>query len=71
MPAHSSLVVSLQSVPGNLVDIATQGPIPALLLLVGALLLAVSVGVFGLLTLAALAKLLNPTNASTPRPPAE
>lgn len=72
MHALSALVVSLQAGAGNLVDIVTQGPLPALMLLVGTVLLAASIGIFGLLTLSALAKLLNPTSGpTTRRPPGE
>ena len=66
------LVVSFQSGLGNLIDIATQGPIPALLLILGALLLAVSIGIFGGLSLPALATWLNPMSGpTTRRPPGE
>lgn len=54
------LLSDLLRMPGEFADVAATDPLSALLLLVGALLVAVSMGAFGYLTLGALVDLVTP-----------
>lgn len=71
MSVLSRLIQSVLDAPGMFLDIATQGPISAILLAMGALLVAVAVAVFGGLTAAAVVELLTPSRSSGRRHSAE
>lgn len=56
----SQLVDSIVEMPDLFADVAAVDPLSALLLVVGALLVGVSVGVFGVLSLGAVLNLVSP-----------
>lgn len=71
MSVVSELIQSVIDAPGMFLDIATQGPISAVLLVMGALLVAVAVAVFGGLTAAAVVELFTPSSSPGRRHSAE
>lgn len=56
----SDLIESAMAFPGEIVGVAAQGPIAAVLVGMGALLMAVAMGVFGYLSLGAAVSLVTP-----------
>lgn len=71
MSIVSRFVRSLLELPGMFVDVAAQGPIEALLVLMGALLVGVASIVFGLLAVAAAVQFLTPSSSPVSHRPAE
>ena len=63
------LLDSVVRLPGEFAAVALHDPLSAILLTVGALLVFVSAGYFGLLVLGALAELLSPSPGGQPRQP--
>lgn len=71
MSPLSRLIQSVLEAPEMFVDVAAQGPISAILLAMGALLVAVAVAVFGGLTAAAIVRSLTPSSSPGRRHSAE
>lgn len=59
MSLLSDLIGSLLEMPGTLIEVATTNPISGVLIAVGALFLALSLGYFGILVLGAIGNLLS------------
>ncbi len=70
MSIVSQLFESIAQMPGKFATIASHDPLAAVMLFVGSVLMALAMGVFGLLTLGALADFLTPSQSSPPRQPA-
>ena len=68
MSLLSDLVQSIIDMPGEFADVATQGPIAGVLLLIGALLVVVPSLIFGYLTLGVLVDLVLPDRAEISYP---
>lgn len=60
MSVVSDLVDSFREAPGLFADVATHDPISAILVAMGGLIIAASVGAFGILVLGAVVDLLTP-----------
>lgn len=56
----AELLTSIREFPNAIVEVATQSPITAVLVAIGALLFVVSMGVFGYLSLGAAVSLVTP-----------
>lgn len=56
----AELLDSIVSMPGRIADVAAQGPISAVLVVLGTLIFVAAFGVFGYLTLGALVDLVTP-----------
>lgn len=69
MSLHSEFIQSLLDMPGEFATVATHDPLSALLVAVGGLLVLVSVGYFGALTLGAAANLVTGGPDAEPREP--
>jgi len=64
----SDLTQSVIDMPGEFADVAAQGPIEAVLVLTGALLVLVPSAVFGYLVLGAVVDLMLPDSSQTSHP---
>lgn len=62
------LIQSSIDAVGEIVSVATQGPIEAVLVAMGALLVTVSIGVFGILVLGAVVDLVTPGGGGATHP---
>lgn len=62
------IVESFQELPGLFADVATVDPISAVLVLMGAILVGVSMGAFGLLVLGAAVEFVTPDSSATTHP---
>ncbi|MHB9287059.1 hypothetical protein ACKVMT_08465 [Halobacteriales archaeon Cl-PHB] len=70
MSIVTQLFESIAQFPGKFATIATHDPLAAVMLLCGSVLMALAMGVFGLLTLGAVADFLTPSQSSPPHQPA-
>lgn len=70
MSLVSQLFRSIAEMPGKFTEIAMHDPLSAVLLFCGSVLMALAMGVFGLLTLGAVADFLTPSQSSPPHQPA-
>jgi hypothetical protein len=68
MSVLTRLVESIVDMPGEFADVAAQGPIEALLVLSGAILVGLPVAFFGVLLLGALADLVTPESFGAEHP---
>lgn len=68
MSTLSRLVDSIIDMPGEFADVATQGPIEGLLVLIGGLLVVVPSAFFGILVLGALIDLVTPESFGATHP---
>jgi hypothetical protein len=68
MSLLSDLVQSIIDMPGEFADVAAQGPIAGVLLLIGVLLVVVPSLIFGYLTLGVLVDLVLPDRAEISYP---
>jgi hypothetical protein len=64
----TELIEDTLAMPGEFADVATQGPIEALLVAAGAVLVLGSSAVFGVLTLGALVDFLTPSSTGATHP---
>lgn len=62
------LIQSSIDAVGDIVSVASQGPIEAVLVAMGALLVTVSLGVFGILVLGAIVDLVTPGGVGATHP---
>lgn len=69
MSLLTDLIDSLLAMPGEFAAIAGHDPLAALMLAVGAVLVTVSVGYFGLLVLGSLLNLVTPSGGGRSYPP--
>lgn len=68
MSVLSRLVQSIVDMPGEFAEVAGQGPIEALLVLMGAILVGLPVAFFGVLVLGALVDLVTPESFGAEHP---
>lgn len=68
MSVVSRLVQSIVDMPGEFAEVAGQGPIEALLVLMGAILVGLPVAFFGVLVLGAIADLVTPESFGAEHP---
>jgi hypothetical protein len=64
----AELIDGIFELPGLFADIATHDPISAILILVGAIVLAASFGFFGILVLGAVVEFLTPDSVTARHP---
>jgi hypothetical protein len=68
MGVLSDLIQSIIDTPGEFADVAAQGPIEALLVLMGAILVLVPLGVFGLLVFGVVVEFVTPDSSAARHP---
>jgi len=69
MSLHTELIQSVLDMPGEFAAVATHDPLSALLVAIGGLLVLVSAGYFGILTLGAAVNLVTGGPDAEPREP--
>jgi hypothetical protein len=68
MSLLTDFVDSIVKTPGKFADVAAQGPLEALLVLMGAVLVLVPLGFFGLLVFGAVVEFVTPDSSAARHP---